>query len=254
YDCGFIVDRESTRHDWCSFGKLCKSSEINSPLSDLHHLLLALALIVLVGVLPWIRLLGLRAILGEMGSTATIETSIVTVPAIELWGIWPWAKLLWLLKDWRSESSLLLRRPKNKLACWGISLWSSWWSILYQMIPWWLSTRGSCWCLSLLLGAMYHDTIFLSNGHIDQLIISIWLNKIQAFLELGIEATMKTVALLGVSIRMMARVLAQMIEGLCILKNSAGPLIQSQEFIQLPLNQSLGNMMCPKGILEFHPR
>ena len=47
---------------------------------------------------------------------------------------------------------------------------------------------------------------------------------------------MKTIALLGVSIRMMARVLAQMIEGLCILKNSAGSLIQSQEFIQLSLN------------------
>src|SRR6185436_14380796 len=109
-----IVDRESTRHDWCSFGKLCKSSEINSPLSDLHHLLLALALVVLVGVLPRIRLLGLRAILGEMGSTAAIETLIIAVPTIELWGIW--AKLLLLLKDWRSESSLLLRWPKNKPA------------------------------------------------------------------------------------------------------------------------------------------
>ena len=71
-------------------------------------MLLALALVVLVGVLPWIRLLGLRTILGKMGSTAAIETSIVTVPAIELWGIWPWAKLLRLLKDWRSESSPLL--------------------------------------------------------------------------------------------------------------------------------------------------
>ena len=101
---------------------------------------------------------------------------------------------------------------------------------------------------------MHGDTIFLSNGHVDQLIISIWLNKVQAFLELGVEATTETVALLGVSIRMIARVLAQMIEGLCILKNSAGPLIQSQEFIQLSLNQSLGNMMCPKGIPEFLPR
>ena len=200
------MDRENTRHDWCSFRKLCKSSEINSPLSDLHHLLLALSHVVLIGVLPWIRLLGLRAISGEMGSTAAIKASIVTVPTIELWGIWPWAKLLRLLKDWRSESSLLLRRPKNKPARWGISLWSSWWSILHQTIPWWLSTRGSRWCLSLLLGMMYRDTIFLSNGHIDQLIISIWLNKVQAFLELGIEATTKTVALLGVSIRMMARV------------------------------------------------
>ena len=65
---------------------------------------------------------------------------------------------------------------------------------------------------------------------------------------------MKTATLLGVSIRMMARVLAQMIEGLCILKNSAGSLIQSQEFIQLSLNQSLRNMMCPKSIPEFLPR
>ena len=182
----------------------------------MHHLLLALALVILVGVLPWRRLLGLRAILGKMGSTAAIETSIVAVPAIGLWGIWPWAKLLRLLKLWRSESSLLLRRPKNKLACWGISLWSSWWSILHQMIPWWLSTQGSRWCLSPLLGTMHVNTIFLSNGHVDQLIISIWLNKVQAFLELGVEVTTKTVALLGVSIRMMVRVLAQMIKSLCI--------------------------------------
>ena len=55
----------------------------------MHHFLLALALVVLVGVLPWVRLLGLQAILGEMGSTAAIETSIVVVPAIEPWGTWP---------------------------------------------------------------------------------------------------------------------------------------------------------------------
>ena len=166
-----------------------------------------------------------------MGSTAAIKASIVTVPTIELCGIWPWAKLLRLLKDWRSESSLLLRRPKTKPARWGISLWSSWWSILHQTIPWWLSTRGSHWCISLLLGAMYRDTIFLSNGHIDQLIISIWLNQVQVFLELGVKATTKTIALLGVNICMMAGILAQMIEGLCILKNSVGSLIQSQELI-----------------------
>src|SRR6185369_10796033 len=177
------------------------------------------------------------AISGKIVSTAAIKPSIVAIPTIELWGIWPWAKLLWLLRDWRSESSLLLRRPKNKPARWGISLWSSWWSILHQTIPRWLSTRGSRWCLSLLLGAVRSDAIFLSNGHVDQLIISIWLNKVQAFLELGVEATTKTVALLGVSIRMIARVLAQVIEGLCILNNSASPLNQSQEFIELPLNQ-----------------
>ena len=137
------MDRESTRHDWCFFGKLCKSSEVNSPLPNLHHLPFALALVVvLVGVLPWIRPLGLRAISGKMISTAAVKAPIVAIPTIELWGIWPWAKLLRLLNDWRSESSLLLRRSKNKPARWGISLWSSWWSILHQTILWWLSTQG----------------------------------------------------------------------------------------------------------------
>ena len=89
------MDRESTRHDWCSFGKLCKSSEVNSPLPTLHHLSFALALVVvLVRVLPWIILFGLRTILGNVGSTAAVEASIITIPTIELWGIRPWSKLL----------------------------------------------------------------------------------------------------------------------------------------------------------------
>ena len=192
----------------------------------------ALALVVvLVGVLPWIILFGLRTILGKVGSTAAVETSIITIPTIELWGIWPWAKLLRLLKDWRSESSLLLRQPKNKPAHWGISLWRSGWSVLHQTIPRWLSTQGSCWCLPLLLSTMCSNTVLSSNGQVDQLIVGIWLNKVQVFLELGIKAMTKTIALLGVCICMMARILAQIIEGLCILKNSAGSLIQSQELI-----------------------
>jgi H+/gluconate symporter-like permease len=64
----------------------------------LHHLPLALALVVvLVGVLPWIRPLGLRAILGKVISTSAVIAPIVAIPTIELWGIWPWAKLLLLL-------------------------------------------------------------------------------------------------------------------------------------------------------------
>src|SRR6185295_3884635 len=160
------------------------------PLSDLHHLPFALALIVvLVGVLPWIILSGLRTILGKVRSTAAVEALIITIPTIELWGIWPWAKLLLLLRHWRSESSLLLRWPKNKPAHWGISLWRSGWSVLHQTIPRWLSTRGSCWCLLLLFCAMCNNTVLLSNGQVNQLIVGIWLNKVQAFLELGIEAT-----------------------------------------------------------------
>ena len=219
------MDRESTRLDWCSFWKVCKSSEVNSPLPDLHHLPLALALVVvLVGVLSWIRPLGSRAILGKVISTAAVIAPIVAISTIELWGIRPWAKLL-LLRHWRSESSLLLRRPKDKPAHWGISLWRSGWSVLHQTIPRWLSTRGSCWCLPLLLSTMGSNTVFLSNGQVDQLIVGVGLNKVQAFLELGIKASTKTIALLGVCICMMARILAQLIEGLCILKNSAGSLI-----------------------------
>ena len=138
-------------YNWCSCWKVCKSSEINSPLPDLHHLPLALALVVvLVGVLPWIRPLGSRAILGKVISTAAVIAPIVAIPTIELWGIRPWAKLLLLLlRHWRSESSLLLRWPKDKPAHWSISLWRSGWSVLHQTIPRWLSTRGSCWCLPL---------------------------------------------------------------------------------------------------------
>jgi len=90
---------------------------------------------------------------------------------------------------------------------------------------------------------MGSNTVFLSNGQVDQLIVSVGLNKVQAFLELGIKSTTKMIALLGVCICMMARILAQIIEGLCILKNSAGSLIQSQELIYLSLNQSIRDMM-----------
>ena len=117
------------------------------------------------------------------------------------------------------------------------------WSVLHQTIPRWLSTQGSCWCLPLLLSTMCSNTVLLSNGQVDQLIVGIWLNKVQAFLELGIKASTKTIALLGVSISMMARILAQLIEGLCILKNSAGFLIQNQELILLSLNESISDMM-----------
>jgi hypothetical protein len=64
---------------------------------------------------------------------------------------------------------------------------------------------------------MCSNTVLLSNGQVDQLNVSVGLNKVQAFLELGNEATTKTITLLGISISMMARILAQVIEDLCIL-------------------------------------
>jgi hypothetical protein len=52
---------------------------------------------------------------------------------------------------------------------------------------------------------------------------------------------------------MIARVLAQVIESLCILKYSATSLSKCQKFIELSLNESFRNMVCPKGGLEFFP-
>jgi hypothetical protein len=66
----------------------------------------------------------------------------------------------------------------------------------------------------------------LSNGHIDQFIEVVGPYQIQPFLKLCIQATVETIPFTGVSVRMITRVLAQVIEGLCILHNSAGSLGQ----------------------------
>jgi hypothetical protein len=52
---------------------------------------------------------------------------------------------------------------------------------------------------------------------------------------------------------MITRVLAQVIEDLGILHDSAGSLGQSQEFIELSLNESLWNMVRSENGPEFIP-
>jgi hypothetical protein len=93
----------------------------------------------------------------------------------------------------------------------------------------------------------------LSNGHIDQLVEIAGPHKIQPFLELGVQASTEAIPFWGVSVRMITCVLAQVIDGLCILHDSAGSLGQSQEFIELPLNKPFWNVMCPEGSPEFIP-
>jgi hypothetical protein len=67
-----MVNRECARHDGGSVQKFCKGGEVNSPLSNLHHWPLALALITLIGTLPLIRFLGLRTISDEVIRTPAI--------------------------------------------------------------------------------------------------------------------------------------------------------------------------------------
>jgi hypothetical protein len=52
---------------------------------------------------------------------------------------------------------------------------------------------------------------------------------------------------------MINHVLAQVIENLCILHNSAGSLGQIQKFIELSLNESLWNVERSKSGPEFVP-
>ena len=59
--------------------------------------------------------------------------------------------------------------------------------------------------------------IVLSDSKIYQLIEVIWADKVEALPELGIETAEEMIPLLGITISMIARVLAQVVEDLCVL-------------------------------------
>ena len=75
------------------------------------------------------------------------------------------------------------------------------------------------------------NAIVLSDGLIHQLIKTIGADKVETLLELGVKTRAETILLLGIAVCMIARILAQMIEDLCVLKHSAGSLRKRQEFI-----------------------
>jgi hypothetical protein len=59
---------------------------------------------------------------------------------------------------------------------------------------------------------------------------------------------METILFLGIIVRMIACILAQMIKSLYILQYRASALGECQEFVQLPLQQSFWNVMCDSSI------
>jgi hypothetical protein len=93
----------------------------------------------------------------------------------------------------------------------------------------------------------------LGDGHIDQLIEGVGLYQIQSFLKLGIQASTETITFAGISVRMITRILAQVVEDLCILHDGAGSLSQIHKFIELSLNESFRNMVHSKSGPEFIP-
>jgi hypothetical protein len=93
----------------------------------------------------------------------------------------------------------------------------------------------------------------LGNGHIDQLIEAIGPYQIQSFFKFGVQASTDAVSLTGISVRMITRVLAQVVEDLRILHDGAGSLTQIQKFIELSLNESFRNVVCSKSGPKFMP-
>jgi hypothetical protein len=72
----------------------------------------------------------------------------------------------------------------------------------------------------------------LSDGHIDQFIEVIGPYQIQSFFKFGVQASTEAVSLTGISVRMITRVLAEVVEDFCMLHDSAGSLSQIQKFIE----------------------
>jgi hypothetical protein len=93
----------------------------------------------------------------------------------------------------------------------------------------------------------------LGDGHIDQLIESVGLHQIQSFLKLGVQASAEMITSAGISVRMITRILAQVIEDLCILHDGASSLSQIQKFIELSLNESFGDVVRSESGPEFIP-
>jgi hypothetical protein len=167
-----MIDRKCTRQYWCPFREFGECSEIHPPLSDLHHLSLTLALIIRIRCLPLEWFPRLRAILDEVGRASAIETTIIVVS----WSSWRKARpqtllrlLLILWQGWSVEW-YLLGRSGYPSARYVASRWNSRGIARDQPIPRRLWSCRPGGCFSFLFRSVGGNAIFLSYGHVDQLI------------------------------------------------------------------------------------
>jgi hypothetical protein len=160
----------------------------------------------------------------------------------------PWSR------GWKMSGCwlLLLRWPDHPSAC--LLLKSS--ALIVGNNPEPLGLSGGCchWCLALLLCPVSYNTIFLGDGHVDQLIKAISPDSVEMLTHLGIETPAEAVSLLLIGINMITYVLAQVVEGLSILQYRAGFLIECQKLIQLAIKNSSWDMAPSESSLEFLPR
>jgi hypothetical protein len=161
--------------------------------------------------LPLIWLPRLGAFSCKVARTPTIKATICIARTSWLLSNRPWTSLL---SHRGSCNALLLWGPENPTPLLRGLLRSFRSSVLHQMIPLWRSTRGSCWCLPFLFGLVNHDAIFLSDGQVNQIIISAYLDSVQAVHELGTKASMETITLLSIGVNLIPRILKKVIESL----------------------------------------
>jgi hypothetical protein len=57
----------------------------------------------------------------------------------------------------------------------------------------------------------------------------------------------------GITVRMVSRILAQVVKNLCVLHDGAGSLTQVQKFIELSLNESFRYVVRLKGSPKLVP-
>ena len=171
-----VMNRECTGHDWCTLWKFCHGGVVEPSLLHLEAWLLALVavvvvvVVVVVGALTLVLLLWVGTFPGEVGGTPTVETAVVGTWRKVLRDSWPWS--IWL-RHWGSSLTLLLRRSDNPSSWLRGSLRSFWRSSLHNLIPRGLNIRWSGWRLALLLGPVGSDAVFLSDGHVDELIVAL---------------------------------------------------------------------------------
>ena len=92
-----IMVGENTHHNWSSLWKVSECGVVDPSLQNLHHLLLAFALVLLTSILALVLLPRLGAVMGEVSRAPIIEASVGRA-----WLSWRW----WSIKP---EASRLLR-------------------------------------------------------------------------------------------------------------------------------------------------
>jgi hypothetical protein len=100
---------------------------------------------------------------------------------------------------------------------------------------------------------MSGDTVLLRNGQVDQLIVAVGLDGVEAVMELSAEPPSEPVPLLLVRVCVISDILAQVIEGLSKLQHCPVSLSECQKLVELSFHDTGWYMVPPESCLELSP-